>query len=142
MFQLNAHCSVKGRNSKLKLAENASVMYVVNSKRKDYHEIQIDGCDITQGCKCDKGIYLVESNTSLLIELKGSDVAHAVVQLTESLDKYKNKINALGASVQCFVISCNNPLTSTASQNLKIKFKKTHGVQLRIERSNYCYNYS
>ena len=142
MFNFKNACCTTGNNRKLKIAENASVMYVINNQRKGYHDIQIDGCDITEGYKCDRGVYLVETNAGLLVELKGSDVAHAVEQLAESLGKYKSKLSQLGASVQCFVISCNNPLSSTASQNVKIKFKKKHGVSLRIERSNFSYEYT
>lgn len=142
MFHFKNACCMKNNDSKLKVSENASVMYVINSKRKSYYDIQIDGCDITAGCKCDKGVYLVETKVGLLVELKGSDVAHAVEQLSESHGKYKNKISTLGATVQCFVISSNNPLSSTASQNLKIKFKKNHGVPLRIERTNFSYSYT
>ena len=142
MFHFKKECCCEGNNSKLKIHQQASIMYVVNSKKERYHSITIDDCDITTGCRCDQGVYLESKNIGLLIELKGSDISHAVTQLTESLQKYKSKLLSLGASIECFIISSNNPLSSTESQIMKVRFKKRHGVMLHIKSSGFSYSYS
>lgn len=139
MFQINKHCATVGNNSKPKFEEKNAVMYVLNSKQSDYTLVTIDNCDIVVGNKCDNGVHLVDTDEVLFIELKGSDVKHAVVQLEATLLSYnmKNRKN-----VKCFIISSNNPNSSTVNQTTKTRFKQKNGVPLFIERPKFEYFYT
>jgi hypothetical protein len=139
VFFKNPHCATSGNNSRAKLFENNSRMYICNYARKDYVTILIDGCDISHGQKCDIGVYLVSSEERLLVELKGSDIKHAASQLQETLIHYALKKTA---GVKCFIISSNNPMSSTAAQSLKLTFRKSNGVPLFIEKTGFEYSYS
>lgn len=135
----DAACSFDGADSRPKLEECKSVMYIRNQERLGYSIVRIDGCDIKNGYRCDFGVHLKKRNEHLFVELKGSDVKHAVSQLAATLHYY----GANGdAAVKCFIISSNNPLSSSQSQMAKFKFKKEFGVSLQIERTGYEYFYS
>lgn len=139
MFNKRPHCAENGNRSNLKLEENKSVLYIINSLNKDYVKIIIDSCDVTEGIKCDFGIHLVDKDRNLLVELKGSDISHAYDQLEKTLGIYNLK-NCNKTS--CFVVTSNNPLSATTSQILKMKFRKHNGVELVIVKSGYEYQYS
>lgn len=139
MFNKKADCARSGNDSRPKISENHSVMYIKNSSRKDYVVIVVDGCEITEGCKCDNGIYLVDSAESLFVELKGSDIKHAAKQLNETLAHYDFKRKN---GVKCFIITSNNPLSKTEAQQLKFRFRQENGVALYIEKSGFEYSYT
>ena len=145
MFHINSHCANCGNVSKLKVGENRALMYVINKQRKKYIEIKIDGCENITGYKCDIGIYLCELNESLLIELKGSDIKHAVEQLEATIKYYNShSINSKldPKKTTCFIITSNNPLSSTETQNQKLLFQKYNKIKLQIERPRFEYPYS
>lgn len=135
----NSNCATKGNDSKVKFHENLSTMYVDNRKREAYTKIKIDGCDITTGNKCDDGIILHKTGETLLVELKGSDIDHAVKQLSATLTNYALSRRK---NVKCFIISSNNPNSSTKTQLTKASFIKHTGVQLFIEKPNFTYSYT
>lgn len=138
MFHKRTDCASVGKDSRLCLKEQRSVMYIINKDRLKYTKIQIDGCDKLDGIKCDYGVYLHNTDQRLLVELKGSDIKHAVDQIQATLKYY-----GLAEGVICFIISSNIPLSSTESQLLKAKFRNDNrGMSLRIERSGYEFRYS
>jgi hypothetical protein len=138
MFAKNESCTVNGNSRKHKIEDNRCCMYLVNEERKEYHHIIIDGCDKVNGRKCDFGLYLLDACESLLIELKGSDINHAVRQIEETIKYYGFK---RGQKLKCFVISSHNPLSATVLQNKKTSFLRSHGFPLIIQKSGHEYHY-
>jgi len=139
MIPNNNICTTHGNDSIVKFEENLSVMYIQNSQRAPYITVKIDGCDITTGNKCDAGAILIKTEETLLIELKGSDIDHAVTQLTATLKNYS--LTRKG-NIKCFIISSNNPNSSTKNQIVKTKFLTKTGIQLFIEKPKYRYIYT
>lgn len=101
---------------------------------------QVDGKIITEGNKCDKMILVEQTEvdwTQILVELKGADVSHALLQLEKTLQNrilqhasIKRKWARIVAT--SFPSSRGNPILEKA----KIKFKKDFGCDLRGIKSN------
>ena len=135
----DATCSFDGSDSRPKLEECKSVMYIGNRRRLNYSIVKIDDCEIKQGCRCDYGVHLKEKNEHIFVELKGCDIKRAVEQLAATLHYYQANGDA---SVKCFVITSNNPLSSSQSPLAKFDFRRKFRVPLQIERTGYEYPYS
>lgn len=123
-------CTTVTRQSILKLRENRSEVRFENPARIDLHHTQIDGCLMTDadGMRCD---HLVAwSGHTALVELKGTDVAHALKQLAASHAALKPH----EAHVVWIVATRRCPLTSTRIQAEQRKLRK-RGVRLVIGNS-------
>jgi hypothetical protein len=84
----------------------------------------VDGCAITEGIRCD---WLVLKNDrqpheEIYVELKGSDVYHAVEQLKATIQKLSSDRTKIAK--RCLVVFTRNPMTGTDVQKSKIAFKK------------------
>lgn len=101
---------------------------------------QVDGNIITDGNKCDKMI-LVEHTaddwTQILVELKGADVGHVILQLESTLKYPKlrhvsNKVKMARIVATSFPSSRGNPILEKA----KIRFLRNYNCDLRGMKSN------
>lgn len=122
------------KDHKIALEEKASKIILVNDQRATVTIIQVDGCAINEGVRCD---FLVVSalHKEHFIELKGGNIDHALAQLERtieilSVDQQKQ--------MKCsFIISTRCPLTTTKIQELKLKFKQKYNSTLVIKNKYY-----
>lgn len=122
------------KDHKIALEEKASKIILVNDQRAAVTIIQVDGCAINEGVRCD---FLVVSalHKEHFIELKGGNIDHALAQLERtieilSVDQQKQ--------MKCsFIISTRCPLTTTKIQELKLKFKQKYNSTLVIKNKYY-----
>ena len=100
--------------------ERQSKMIFENPQRREVCLIEVDGCVIQEGLRCDYAMRAENNREEFYIELKGRDVKHAFSQLETSLQKlsedpYKHpKI--------CFIISTRCPLDGPQIQTMKNKY--------------------
>lgn len=95
---------------------------------------QIDGCLITnQDIRCDFEVF-AEKKLSSFVELKGSDIEHAI-------DQIKNSIRLIGFSEEnnrvCFIICNRCPMSSTQIQLFKKFFLKHYQSKLEVKESGF-----
>lgn len=114
---------------------NRSKFRLENPKKSKIKVILVDNCVIKQGMRCDYLVIVPGKNESsdgqeIYIELKGSDVKHAVEQLATTIQKLTNNISA---SKLCFIASTKCPINSTQIQNIKKKFKQKYKAKLTIK---------
>lgn len=116
------------------LKQKQSKITFINESQNDVRVIEIDDCVITNGLRCD---YLVISNLEIehFVELKGSDVNHAVKQLARTI--LQVSINPNKGVKYCFIISSRCPLLTAKIQNLKLMFKKKYNSILIIKNNKY-----
>ena len=69
------------------------------------------------------------ASQEIYIELKGSDVKHAVEQIATTIQKLGLNMSA----AICFIASTRCPINSTQIQNLKKKFRKNYNAKLTIK---------
>lgn len=117
---------------------NRSKFRLLNPKRVFIKIIRVDDCAIKEGIRCDY-LLVLPSRQEIYIELKGSDVRHAVDQIARSIDlltctdKSQRKL--------CFIATTRCPLSSAQIQNLKKKFKKEYNATLTIKNGLISHEY-
>lgn len=122
-------------------SNNRSKFRLENPQRLEVRVIQVDDCVIKQGVRCD---YLVITpsqdrtfdSQEIYIELKGSDVRHAVEQIATTIQKLCSNMSVLKL---CFIASTRCPMNSTQIQNLKKKFRKKYNAKLTIKNGEITY---
>lgn len=103
--------------------KGSSTSYKYHNKTSDHlAKYQIDGGLITDGVRCDYLLLNCEKKHSIFIEIKGSDLLHAVDQLDRSIDLLKTKL--LGFAVFArIVVSRMNTINLKSSRLLKLEKK-------------------
>ena len=123
-------CEKINTSALIALKEERSKMTFINKSRQNVRVIQIDGCVLNDGIRCD---YLIisEDGKEHFVELKGNHVGHAVKQIEETILKISESPKQ--AEKYSFIISARCPLLSAEIQALKLKFKKQYNSMLIIK---------
>lgn len=82
---MTARCTKSVTNTLVKVEENKKKAVFRNKVAANYDISQVDGCLITEGMRCDK-LITKTGVVSVLVELKGRDVAHACDQLFATVE--------------------------------------------------------
>lgn len=117
---------------------NRSKFRLYNLRRSRVKIVQVDDCFIKEGIRCDY-LLILSNNQEIYVELKGSDVKHAVEQISRSIDLLtcNNNLNVK----LCFISSTRCPINSTEIQNLKKKFRQKYNAQLIIKNGEITHTY-
>ena len=121
-------------NKIIPVSENGRTFRIKNNSSYTVNKVKVDGCYIkTQtGIKCDYLFEIIKINIDKVfyVELKGSDIQHAVAQLASTLSHCFPLHNS--ALRECHIVGSKFPKAGTDSQVLKKKFLKETKVQLYI----------
>ncbi len=123
-------CEQIVNHSQIVLKEKRSKITFENGFHKNVRIIKIDGCVITEGLRCDY-LVITENKIENYVELKGSNILHAVKQLEQTISKVSE--DPTRWVKYCFVISTRCPLLTTKIQNIKYIFKKQYNAKLIIK---------
>lgn len=113
------------------------VLKIINKNKERIRIGQVDGCLVTNNeIRCDFEVFY-EDILSSFIELKGSDIKHAIEQIKNSIrlvgfSKAKNRV--------CLIICNRCPMASTQIQLFKKYFRKHFKSQLEVKKSGYEYS--
>lgn len=102
----NPKCTEIVRVSKVKIAENGKQAVFLNPQKEEFSRTRVDGCVIVNKTACDWWIAHQPSG-SVLVELKGCDVEHAIEQIEATFD-YLSK-NKLLLAKNAAIIVCSKP---------------------------------
>ncbi len=125
-------CNKNNRDKIISVVENKRTFRIKNNSSFDINKVKVDGCYILEGTKCD---YLFEIINNKIIEqvfyveLKGSNITHAIEQL-ESTILHCNIIHNSIKYKKCYIVASRYPSSGQSSQILKTKFKKKNNIQL------------
>lgn len=128
------NCIHNTTDSNIKFEENKRKIVFQNKQRRLYHCVDVDGCTITDGAKCDKLLLSEDEHDEYYVELKGVDVIHAIDQLESTI----NRLGEFEDNRHSFVI-CTNVAPSLTTQ-IQIKcslFKKSYKSDLVIREKQY-----
>jgi len=124
--------------------ENQSQIIIENPNQFKVCVVQVDGCAIKEGLRCD---YLVipdqqdiKKVIEIYIELKGSKILHAIEQLEATIKKLS--YDPAKQEKVCIIISTRCPLTTPEIQKFKLRFKKTYNAKLEVKNMTYTYRLS
>ncbi len=117
---------------------NRSKFRLHNPTRASIRVVQVDDCVVKEGIRCDY-LLVLPSEQEVYIELKGSDVKHAVEQIAKSIDLLA--CNCHPVIKLCFIASTRCPINSTEIQNLKKKFRQKYNAQITIKNGEITHTY-
>jgi len=128
-------CNECNSNRTIVVEENKRKFILQNNSLNMINKVRVDGCYINNGAKCDYLIELINSNivkTVFYIELKGSDINHAIEQIESTLQHCRQVHNNIDK--ECYIVLSRFPSAGTSSQVLKKKFKqRNNGIPLYID---------
>lgn len=131
-IEIDKRCITETTQSNLKFEENKSKIVFINSSREKVACIQVDGCAIQSGVRCDN-MLIVPSGIEYYIELKGGDVNHAIEQL-ETTIKLLSK-DALSLQKFAFIVATKYPAIDIKIQKAKKFFKKKYNTDLIVKNT-------
>lgn len=104
-----------------------------NPNKRTVTKIDVDGCEITNGLRCDYALF-EENGTEHFVELKGSDIAHACAQITATI----KQISRSTVQKRAWIVSSRVPQDDTNINIAKLRLKKQN-VKLEIKNSQHSY---
>lgn len=110
--------------------EKKSKLIFQNTSNTSHEIVKVDGCVIKTGIRCDF-LVISEPNFEIFVELKGSDVNHAIEQLKASIEQLS--INPKNHKKTCYIVSSRCPLMSTEIAKHKLYFKKHYSSGFEIK---------
>lgn len=118
----------------IKFGEKSSTIYFNNPSRRLAYVVTIDGCVIkdTSTVKCDFLLIDDLSKNEYFVELKGSDVGHAIDQLRASIERFSDKSNKNKQTFAYVVPTKVEPAVSTKVQVAKKNFRKKYNAILEV----------
>lgn len=128
-------CNSYNNNKLISIDENRRVLKIKNSSACYINKVKIDDCYIKVGKRCDYLFEIINGSTIekvFYVELKGSDIIHAIEQLKATIvhcERIHNSVNLK----QCYIVASRFPSAGPSSQTLKRKFKRENQIQLFID---------
>jgi hypothetical protein len=128
-------CSTFLRHKKITLTgRRTSTLYLLNPLLRRAERVEVDNCVIVEGPRCDWLVRLDDdaSREEIYVELKGSDILHAVDQLEATINKLS--IDRKRFPKRCLVACSRSPLTGTDVQKYKARFHNRLRASFQVVR--------
>ena len=137
-------CAHKSTHKIITAAENKRKLTINNPSGKQIKKIQVDGCLIKSGKRCD---YMFEINLPkkpvtqvVFLELKGCDIEKAYQQLIATIDFFQTKLKSCEEKEkyhknlikECHIVASRVPKAGAKVQQLKVKILKAKKATLFI----------
>lgn len=132
MRNVSKVCVRNTTDSVIKFEERRSVARFHNPERRAYKRVQVDGCALTEGEKCDNMLCSEDEHEERYVELKGSDVLHAIDQLRTTIQKLGEYDGNRSSYVVCTKVA---PLYTTMIQLAKREFKARFNSSLDVTKT-------
>ncbi|MBS6240565.1 MAG: hypothetical protein KH897_19885 [Bacteroides sp.] len=120
------NCTLETTDKILVLEENKRKCIFSNPESQVLIKIIVDGCQITEGTRCDF-LVLDQQKNEYFVELKGKDIPHAIEQLEATI---KQLSSSAGLQKTAIIVSSRHPSNDTSIQRAKVLFKKKYKVDL------------
>lgn len=123
-------CIRPSTDSQIKFEEFNRKIIFLNPNKELYQKVQVDGCTIIDGVKCDKLLLSADEHEERYVELKGTDVMHAIDQLEATI----LRLGEFEDNRHSYVI-CTNvaPAYTTQIQKKQILFRKRYKSDLVVK---------
>lgn len=123
------------------LHEKKCKLTINNTNQQALLKVQVDGCLVFPGSKCDWLIVIEETNVAFFVELKGHDIDHGLDQLCNSIQNIENRSNGFicnnFSEKKCLLIVFRSPKSSPEIQKAAILFKKRLNATLIVKGPIY-----
>lgn len=127
MRDFKKECIEETDNALIKFEEKKKVLIFKNNKRQTLIKVQVYGCEITKGLRCDNLLVNKHTGDEFFVELKGVDVGHALEQLDQTMKQLSDQ-KCKGKKVNAYIVCTNiSPKISFKRQAFIKKCKKIYG---------------
>lgn len=133
MKHVDSACIKQTDDSQIKFEENRKKIVFINTQRLRYKKVQVDGCAIKEGAKCDNLLVSEDEKEEYYVELKGKDIKHAIEQIERTIDKIGEHSEDRHSYIICSRVI---PAITTFIQKKKIFFGKQYKSELVISRDS------
>jgi hypothetical protein len=116
-------------DSKIKVAEKGKSVIFLNPQRVEFKRIKVDNCLVKTGSRAD-WIISKTGGVSVIVELKGRDVGHAIEQLFATLT-HIDCTDWLNYPTKLLVICAKYPSFDTKVARAQVRARKL-GTTLKI----------
>jgi hypothetical protein len=120
--------------------ENKRKITLVNEVEEPVKIVEVDGCKITKGNRCDWLFVHINNQAEIFVELKGSDIKHACLQIETTIHQLTMDLEKLKYAI--VVCSRVSPSINPTIQTFKKKFKKRLRAFLIIRQKECCFDLS
>jgi hypothetical protein len=130
-------CSIFCKHRRIALrGRRTSTLYLENPRQIEVEQIEVDGCAITEGPRCDWLVRVIDDKPieEIFVELKGAGVSPAIIQLRESITKLSVQKNT--HQKRAVIVFTRNPMSGTDIQIQKVKFFKDFRASLVMVKNN------
>jgi len=127
---MTADCTQIVSHTTVKVEENKRKALFRNPESKSYRVTRVDDCVVTEGPRAD---YLVvaDGTHSVLVELKGKNVAHACEQLFASA-RHKDVARLITPSLGFLVVCSRFPRVDTSVLKAKTKAAREYNAGFHV----------
>lgn len=123
-------CIRQTTDLQIRFEENKRKIIFLNPQRLPYERVDVDGCTINDGVRCDKLLLSADEREERYVELKGTDVMHAIDQLEETI----KRLGEYTDNRHAYVVSTNVAPAINTKRQAKIKyFKERYCAELKIQ---------
>lgn len=137
MKDFKEECYEDVNDSNIKFEEKGKSITFKNPGRRGFRKVIVDGCQIIEGDKCDYLLVDLDNGNEYFVELKGTDVGHALLQLDMSLKQLSDKDNKSKFTRTIIVATnCSPKLTAKVQKYTKM-WKKAFGTTPEIKEKKY-----
>lgn len=133
-------CSEITKVTRIKVSENGKQAILLNPEKETFTKIKMDGCVIVNCTSCD-WVIQDEHMSSILIELKGSDVDHAITQIEATFAYLKDHDLLTNKSAGLIVCSkpSRSPSFTSKLQKAKARLSTKYKAPLHVVVGNHEY---
>lgn len=133
-------CTESVKVSKVKISEKGKQAIFLNPLREEFTKTKIDGCKIINSIACDWLITHKDIN-SVVVELKGCDVEHALEQI-EATFEYLKKNDLLTTNISAMIVCSKpskHPLFTSKLQKAKSRLSQKYKSPLHVVTGSHEY---
>lgn len=137
MRTLDCACCTTTKRRRIVFTENGRRICFINQHERSYIMVNVDGCAIKQGVRCDNLLLSEDKQEERYVELKGTDIVHAIEQLEATIQTLGEHDGNRHAYVICTKVA---PKYKTCMQKWARKFKDNYNSKLVIRSNSHEVN--
>ncbi|MEN9472116.1 MAG: hypothetical protein RLZZ495_205 [Pseudomonadota bacterium] len=136
---IDKKCCEDVTHSKVKIEENGKQVVFLNKDKNTITKVRVDGCVLINKTACDWWIKKNDIDASVLVELKGCDVEHALEQIEATFRFLSNSQCLLKRNAAIIVCSkpSRHPSFTTKLQKAKNNLSSQYKAPLHIVTGNH-----
>lgn len=137
---MNKNCCTSTRVSRVKVEEKGKQAIFLNQERVQFTKVRFDGCVVTNATACDWVVIRADAE-NILVELKGTDVEHAIFQI-EAAFAYLDAAGLLLARNAALIVCSRpprHPSFTSKLQKARSRLSQRYKAPLHVVSGNYEY---